>query len=71
MFNGGNVFDTTVPTFAAGQVIPRVFTMDDTEGCSCEDIGDLMGLERIVDLNGCSAQLLDRFIQLRGLGFFD
>ena len=49
------VFDTVVSPFNPSQTLPRVFTLADTSGCSCTQIGADLGLSLLTDTYGCSA----------------
>ncbi len=58
LVDGDGVFDTVVK----GNQTPRTFTLEDTAGCSCEQIVAALGLGNGHLMHGCPADVLDDWI---------
>lgn len=63
LMNSGPVFDTMLPP-GGGRSAELSFTMEDTGGCSCEQIIDVLELGDGHTKFGCSTSVLEAWIAL-------
>ena len=60
--DGDGVFDTTPPPGGGGGGLG--FTIEDTAGCSCEQIIDALGLGKGHERFGCSTEAMLTWVDL-------
>jgi predicted extracellular nuclease len=61
LVDGDTTFDTVVPGKGNGPA-PPVFTLDDTRGCSCEQIVEALGLGAGQLMHGCSLGTMEEWV---------
>jgi hypothetical protein len=61
LVDGDGIFDTTMPN-GQGNGLDRSFTVEDTAGCSCEQIIDALGLGKGHEKFGCSTGVMETWV---------
>jgi hypothetical protein len=62
LVDGDTTFDTVAPGKGNGGPQPPVFTLDDTRGCSCEQIVEALGLGAGQLMHGCSLGTMEDWV---------